>query len=181
MKAQTSLAINTQIHDPEYHESELQFWINDINILEYRYQSEEKTRTATGNLYMIFEYLEDSLRFIDNDTPFPHQVKGNSACELDRNARYFESDDDEEFDAFFDPLDEWSREHSWIIARLDIYLANVMFRKVDDCIEISWDNHDLYKDVQFLSLEGCVRIPCEEYRKVILKAVDDYNKLWNKE
>lgn len=179
--ATKTLKIETSILSREEHESVLQFIINEENILMYLYQDEKSPRTTVGNIDAIIDYLQETLNFIKFDNEFPYKNDGKSASEMTILARNYDSDDLEEFDAYYDKLDDWVWSHSWLHERDYFYIADIMFRKVDDCIEISWDNHDLYEDVQFLSLEGCVRIPCEEYRKVILKAVADYNKLWNKE
>ncbi len=170
--------IQTKLISQDAHFTELRFCIDGQNILEYRYKNEPFTRTSTGNFDDLFEYLEQTLSLVESDVSFPYEVEGNSATEMDANARHFDSEDFDEFDAYYDKLDAWSRPHSWIHARDIYYVADVMFRKVDNDIEMSWDNENLYDDVRYTSLRGCVRIPCDQYKTVILTAIEDYRKLW---
>lgn len=174
----TEFIIQTRLFSEQHHESECLMLVFGKNILEYVYKDEKNSRTTTGNLDDLMAYLEHTLEFTDSDEPFPYCVSGNTAAELDRAAREFSSDDMDVFDEYYDKLDEWSYAHSWLHAGNGYYLPDVMFRRVSNEIEISWDNENLYEDVLYTSLKGYVRIPCEQYKAVIQSALEDYHKLW---
>ncbi len=177
---ESSLAFQVRIISEQYHESELVLLVHGINILEYVYKDETKRRTIIGNIDDLMAYLESTIQFTDSDIPFPYHVLGDNASELDKEARKYDTDDMDEFDKYYDTLDEWTYPHSWIHAGNGYFIPDVMFRKVDTDIEISWNNENLYDDAKFTSLTGCVRIPCEQYITIIQNTIETYRRLWNK-
>ncbi len=44
---------------------------------------------------------------LKNDSPFPFDVEGECAAELDNNARLFDSDTDEELEKYYLCLNDW--------------------------------------------------------------------------
>lgn len=173
-----ALSLQTRLFSEQHHESECLMLVFGKNILEYVYKDEKNSRTTTGNLDDLMAYLEHTLEFIASDEPFPYCVSGDTAAEMDRAAREFSSEDMDVFDAYYDKLDEWSYAHSWLHASNGCFVPDIMFRKINDEIEISWDNENLYDDVYYISLKGSVRVPCEQYRAVVQKAICDYRRLW---
>jgi hypothetical protein len=65
-------------------------------------------------------------------------IDGECAAELDNNARDFESNNESEMDEYYDQLNDWTYKHSWMHARDGAIVPDVMFRKVDNDMEISW-------------------------------------------
>lgn len=166
-----------KIYDLEEHLTEFYFYVNGKNILEYIYDSKEKW-TTTGDLDDLLEYLKYTLSFIEHDEPFPYDIKANSAVEMDDIARDFDTDDQEEFDRYYDKLEDWSWKHCWVHERAGAFVPDVMFRKVRDNIEISWMSAFEDENVQFTNPKGCVLVPCFEYFDTITDIISAYNQLW---
>ena len=176
-KQQRIIKAKFKIYDIEEHMTEFYFYVNGKNILEYIYDSKEKW-TTTGYLDDLMEYLRFTLSFIDNDEPFPYDYEANSAIELDEIARDFDTDDEEEFYKYYDKLNDWRWNHCWHHERAGAYIADVMFRKVGNNIEISWDSEHEGEHVLFTNPKGCVLVPCFEYFDTITDIISEYNQLW---
>jgi len=99
-----NFAIEYEIASVTEKTSELYMYINNINILEFLYDGE--IHTTTWNLDELVDWLE-TFSMQDSDDFFPYECKGNTAAEKDLFAREFDSDDDEEFDNYYDPLNQW--------------------------------------------------------------------------
>ena len=174
---ENTIQLNVKLVLLEDHETAIRFMINGANLMEFYYKDEKSSRTSTGNFDDLFEYLEETLSLVESDVPFPYAIEGNDAFDLIRRAEEKAPADDAYID-FFEPVHEWSYSHSWRHARAGSFIPDVLFRKVDDDIEISWDNENIDADVRYTSLRGCVRVPCAMYKAVVLAAIEDYRKLW---
>ena len=155
-------------------ETEIKFLINDDNILEF--EREGQVLTTRWNLDDLARWLR---LFIDNmkEDAYPVNVAGEYAAIKDINAREFESDDEEEFDAHYDKIDEWNLRHRWHTASNGAILADLYFQLVGENVEISWNNQDSEEGVIFKHELGGARIPREEFTSVVgsfLKAYADY-------
>lgn len=97
-------------------------------------------------------------------------VEGDYAAEKDLKAHEFDSDNDEEFDAYYDRLYEWNLRHRWHPASAGAILADVYFQLIGDSIEVSWNNTDAEEEVTFRNLLGGARVG----RKLFVSAVDSF-------
>ena len=156
-------------------ETEIAMLVDDDNILEFEHDG--RLLTTRWNLDDIAIWLRT---FIDNmkEDPYPVNAEGEYAAIKDVNAREFDSDDDEEFDAYYDKLDEWNLRHRWHTASNGAILADLYFQLVGENIEISWNNQDSEDDVAFKHELGGVRIPREEFTSVVDSFLKSYADYW---
>lgn len=167
-----------EINKAKDHDTEFKMFINEKNILEFKFNGE--SRTTTWNIDDVINFLHnDVLKFTSKDNQFPIDVEGISAAEKANNAREFDTEDEEEFDKYYDALNDWVYEHSWQHECQGGYIADVIFRKVGDNIEISWDNRELYEDVEYANLTGYKLIDITTFTNTIIELFDDYNNIWN--
>lgn len=110
-------------------------WINDRDICVYN-----KDQQYKGDLYYIIDWFCDKIEYILGYDIFPLPVKGDTALEILDNANEFDSDSDLEVDLWYAAKSRWTFNHCWFIARGGAVLPCVYFRRVEDLIEISWDN-----------------------------------------
>jgi len=108
------------------------------------------------------------------EDPYPVEAEGEFASIKDINAREFETDDDEEFDAYYDKLDDWNLRHRWHPAASGAILADLYFQLSGADIEISWNNQEPEDGVYFKYSLGGVRIPKGQF----VKAVDSFLKAY---
>lgn len=152
------------------HETELSMNVNGINILAF--EREGASLTTRWNLDDLAEWLR---YFIDHMTedPYPVEAEGEYAAMKDVNARDFDSDDEAEFDAYYDKLDEWNLRHRWHPASSGAILADVYFQLVGEVVEISWNNEDT-GDIKFKNLIGGARVN----KDVFYNTIDSFLKAY---
>ena len=162
----------------ENHLSEICLYINGENICLFKLKDDNTFKTTRWNLDELVLYLKDLYITLYNDEPFPFEVEGECAAELDNNARYFDIEDHLEFEKYYTVLNEWGYKHSWHHACSGAILADVFFRKVDNKIEISWWSGQDEEDVIFKYKYGFVLIPIDDFFETLNKSVNSYNNLW---
>lgn len=160
------------------HICSLKVYVRGKNICKWKDVNDPKWKTVTWNIDGLIRYLYGTIDFIYHDLPFPFAVDGECAAELDNNARDFESDNDSEIDEYYDKLNEWSYKHSWMHARDGAIVPDVMFRKVEDNIEISWWSDQEDEGRLFQNRYGFILIPCNEYESLITELFNQYNNVW---
>lgn len=153
--------------------TEIAMFHNEQNILEFERNGEKLT--TRWNLDEIVLWLRN---FINNMTedPYPVETTGRFAAQKDQTAREFESDNEEEFDTYYDRLDEWNLRHRWHTASLGAIISDLYFQQVGNNVEISWNNADSENDVYFTSIEGGFVIDKSDFINVVdsfLKAYAD--------
>ena len=155
-------------------ETEIEFLIDNDNILEF--EREGQVLTTRWNLDDLVRWLRQFINNMKEDA-YPVNVAGEYAAIKDINAREFESDDEEEFDAYYDRIDEWNLRHRWHNASNGAILADLYFQLVGENVEISWNNQDSEEGVIFKHELGGARILREDFTSVVgsfLKAYADY-------
>ena len=159
----------------ESHETEIKMLINGENILAFNRNG--CTLTTRWNLDDIALWLRS---FINNmaEDPYPVEVEGEFAAIKDINAREFDSDDDEEFDAYYDVLDDWNLRHRWHPVSNGAILADLYFQLVGEFVEISWNNQDAESDVSFTHVLGGTRIPKELFGETVNNFLREYALHW---
>lgn len=158
----------------EIYETEIAVYIRDNNILAF--EENGSILTTRWNLDELAEWLRRFINTMEED-PYPVEVAGQFAAEKDINARDFDSDDDDAFDAYYDKLDEWNERHRWHPASSGAILADVYFQLMGDFVEISWNNTDCEEDVRFLNTLGGSVVPRNVFEYVVdsfLKAYADH-------
>lgn len=123
----------------------------------------------------IKEWVQENLKYILQDDKFPLEVSGDSAAELCERSYKIELDDIEKYEE----LQDWMFRHSWFSARAGSFLADVYFRKVNDKIEISWDNRDTFKKdgIVYVFAKGKSSIDVGRFCGTIEGFISAYNQL----
>ena len=159
----------------ETHETELSMIVDGNNILAF--EREGSVLTTRWNLDELVFWLRD---FLDNmqEDPFSVQADGEYASFKDLNAREYDSDDNQEFDAYYDKLDEWNLRHRWHPYSSGAILADVYFQLVGDYVEVSWNNKDTEENVFFLNQIGGAKIPKDLFISTVNTFLREYATQW---
>lgn len=159
----------------ESHETEISMMINGNNILSF--ENDGRILTTRWNIDGLALWLREFLNHMEED-PYPVEAEGEYAAIKDINARNFDSDDDEEFDAYYDKLDEWNFRHRWHPASDGAIVADLYFQLIGENVEISWNNCELEDGVCFKYKLGGKRIPKEQFVSVINSFLKAYANHW---
>lgn len=159
----------------ESRETEISMYVSNQNILAFK--RGDQIYTTRWNLDELAFWLRDFLDHMAED-PYPVDVPGEYAAIKDCNARDFESDDDEIFDAYYDSLDEWNQRHRWHTASSGAILSDVYFQLVGDNVEISWNNEDMEEEVEFVCKLGGAKVRKEVFISVITSFLKEYAEHW---
>ncbi|WP_244188324.1 DUF5984 family protein [Paenibacillus kribbensis] len=180
---QNIFAIHYEFVNNPFNESSLigetwgkfQLFVHGIDVCQYK--RENSVTTFQWNLIYIVEWLSENLKHILTDEAFPLPVAGQNSLELMDHCLLFESDDDDEFDAWFDTKQEWEFKHSWFSNRAGSFLPDVFFRRVKDDIEIAWNNESTYSSegVTFINPTGTEYIPIDEFNSIVKKFIGDFS------
>lgn len=162
----TEFAISCSFYD-SCHDTELSVFVKENNILAF--ERNGKLLTTRWDLDDLVLWLKGFIGKLEED-PYPVDVEGDYAAEKDLKAHEFDSDNDEEFDAYYDRLYEWNLRHRWHPASAGAILADVYFQLIGDSIEVSWNNTDAEEEVTFRNLLGGARVG----RKLFVSAVDSF-------
>ncbi len=156
-------------------ETEISMIINEENILSYKKGTD--IFTTRWNLDDLANWLR---QFVDNlkDDPYPVEAEGEYAAEKDVSARDFDSDDEKEFDAYYDKLDDWNEHHRWHPASSGAILADLYFQLVGENVEISWNNEDAEEGIEFTFITGGCKVPVSEFKTVINSFLKEYALHW---
>ena len=128
------------------------------------------------NLIHLIEWFSENLKYILSEEPFPLPVEGQNSIELLDHCLLFESDNDDEFDAWFDTKQEWEFKHSWFSNRAGSFLPDVFFRRVNDKIEIAWSNESTYSSegISFINPIGVEYVPLGIFESTIKNFIYDF-------
>lgn len=159
----------------ETHETEIAMLVNGENLLSFT--RDEQQLTTRWNLDELAFWLRDFVDHVKED-PYPVETEGEYAAIKDINARDFDTDDEEEFDAYYDKLDEWNERHRWHSASSGAILADLYFQLVDGCIEISWNNQEAEEGVKFSHELGGAKIPIERFVEEVDSFLKAYADQW---
>ena len=167
-------AIGYEFFDDE-RVTELSLYIHGENILEF--SSDGELFTTKWDLDELALWLRE---FIENmeDDPYPVSCDGEFAAMKDVEAREFDSDDDDEVDAYYSKLYEWDYRHRWHHASSGAVLADVYFQKSGDFVEISWNNEDADENVVFTYSLGGARIDLDMFRSTVDGFLKAYATHW---
>lgn len=156
-------------------DTELAIYMKGVNVLAfYRFNEQFTTR---WNLDDIALWLRNFINTLEED-PYPIDVEGDYAAIKDMNAREFDSDDEEEFDEYYDKLDEWCQRHCWYSQRNGAIIADLYFQLVGNSVEISWNNVNSEDGVEFLEKIGGASIDKDVFIDVVNEFLDEYADYW---
>lgn len=167
-------AIEYAFYD-DSHDTELSMYVNDVNILAFKRNGQ--ILTTRWDLDDLALWMREFVNHMAND-PYPVDCAGKYAAEKDDLAREFDTDDDDAFEAYYQRLYEWNQRHRWHAASNGAILADVYFERVDNNIEISWDNRDVEDGIIFLNITGGVCVPIEQFTTVVNGFLQAYANHW---
>lgn len=122
----------------------------------------------------IIEWFEENMEHILSEEPLSIMVSGNSTVERYKNCYKSELKISEA-----EMLSDWSFRHSWFSAREGAFLAGVIFQNVNEKVEISWDNTELFKQegVRYIFPKGRYEIDKEQFEKIVEEFCLAYKQL----
>lgn len=144
---------------------EFQMWVHNNSVCTF--SMDDEIREYEWDLSFIVEWLCKNKNHILEESPFLLPCEGDNAIELYNNSGDFDSDDDNEFDPWFEKRQDWYFNHSWYSNNGGSYLADVFFRRVNNTIEIAWDNTELYNNIKYVNPKGVCYIPVELFQIVV--------------
>ena len=158
----------------------LKVYVNDKNICEFTVDG--RIEEDTGNLIFLSDWFKNNLKFILNkNDEFPLAVDGNSGIEIRKKAYAIGIKKNKEIQ-WFEAIHEWSERHLWTFSGLEMIYPDVMFRRIENNIEISWDSRNKYKDnknykIEFTNLKGRFFVNMEKFEKEVLSFIDRVERI----
>lgn len=142
------------------------------------YRKDSKVMLYEFNLIYLVQWLCQNFRYIIQDDPFPLPVTGKNSIELYNNSLKLEVDDEEQRDKWFEDRQNWYSRHNWFWNRSGSFLAEVYFRKVEDSIEVAWDNENTYFEdgIDFIYPKGVSYIPINNFKNTMKAFIEDFLK-----
>lgn len=157
--------------------TELSMYVGGGNLLGFMQDGEHRT-TRWPYLEGLVAWLR-GFALTMRENPYPLEVEGEFAAQKDAAARTFESDDEEEMDAHYDPISNWAYEHSWRSESGGAILSDMLFEYMGGMVELSWDNRNAEDDVTFDFELGGVRVDAETFHNVVLEFAGAYERHWD--
>ncbi|GLB31972.1 hypothetical protein LAD12857_38950 [Lacrimispora amygdalina] len=151
---------------------EFQMWVHNNSVCTF--SMDDKIREYEWDLSFIVEWFYINKDYILEEIPFPLPCEGNNAIELYNNSGDFDSDDDNEFNSWYEKRQDWYFTHSWYSNNGGSYLADVIFRRVNDTIEIAWDNTELYDNIKYVNPKGVCYISVELFQLVVDGFIEEF-------
>lgn len=158
----------------------LKVYVDDRNICEFTVDG--RIEEDTGNLIFLSDWFKNNLKFILNkNDEFPLAVDGNSGIEIRKKAYAIGIKENKEIE-WFEAVYEWSERHLWTFSGLEMIYPDVMFRRIENKIEISWDSRNKYKDnknykIEFTNLKGRFFVNMEKFEKEVLFFIDRVERI----
>ena len=158
----------------------LKVYVDDRNICEFTVDG--RIEEDTGNLIFLSDWFKNNLKFILNkNDEFPLAVDGNSGIEIRKKAYAIGIKENKEIE-WFEAVHEWSERHLWTFSGLEMIYPDVMFRRIENKIEISWDSRNKYKDnknykIEFTNLKGRFFVNMEKFEKEVLSFIDRVERI----
>ena len=185
----------------------LEIWVDGVNISQF--YEDNKLRVDVGYIFHIYNFFDDYLEDIMKEEVLPYEdIEGKTIFETIDNIKkkyfYWLKDDyehneddesDEEIEQIInvsEPFYEWQRAHRLLLSGPFLCIPDIIFRRIGDKIEISWDTiWDITyqqrkyenENIKFISTKGVSYIDADEFYleiKKFLKKVDDISKIQNK-
>ncbi len=155
-----------------YLDYKLKCFIDGIDICEFYYKN--KKIDNKGFIFPLYNWFKENLEFILNESSFgDNSLSEECGIEMIEKANKKIFQNEEELELWIDKVSGWESKHSWTASGPLLFLPEVIFRKKDKKIEISWDNSRREQDynVKFTSLKGVAFIDVEEFKEEIEKFI----------
>lgn len=158
----------------------LKVYVDDRNICEFTVDG--RIEEDTGNLIFLSDWFKNNLKFILNkNDEFPLAVDGNSGIEIRKKAYAIGIKENKEIQ-WFEAIHEWSEQHLWTFSGLEMIYPDVMFRRIENKIEISWDSRNKYTDnknykIEFTHPKGSLFVNMEKFEKEVLSFIDRVERI----
>ena len=157
----------------------LEIWIDGVNISQF--YEDNKLRIDTGYIFHIYNFFDDYLEDILKEEVLPYE-----------NVEDDESDEEiEKIISISEPLYDWERTHRWLLSGPFLCIPDIIFRRVKDKIEISWNTTwDIRyqqrkyenENIKFISKKGLSYVDIDDFYlevKKFLKRIDNISKIQN--
>ena len=179
----------------------LEIWVDGVNISQF--YEDDKLRIDVGYIFHIYNYFDNYLEDIMKEEVLPYEdVEGKTIFETIDNikGKYFywlkdDYEDDESAEEIeqiiniSEPFYEWQRAHRLLLSGPFLCIPDIIFRRIVDKIEISWNTiwdityqQRKYENINFISAKGVSYIDANEFYleiKEFLKKIDDISKIQN--
>ena len=181
----------------------LEIWVDGVNISQF--YEDNKLRIDVGYIFHIYNYFDNYLEDIMKEEVLPYEdVEGKTIFETIDNIKekyfywlkddYEDDESDEEIEQIInisEPFYEWQRAHRLLLSGPFLCIPDIIFRRIGDKIEISWDTiWDITyqqrkyenENIKFISIKGVSYIDADEFYleiKNFLKKIDDISKIQN--
>ena len=181
----------------------LEIWVDGVNISQF--YEDYKLRIDVGYIFHIYNYFDNYLEDIMKEEVLPYEdVEGKTIFETIDNIKdkyfywlkddYEDDESDEEIEQIInisEPFYEWQRAHRLLLSGPFLCIPDIIFRRIGDKIEISWDTTwDITyqqrkyenENIKFISTKGVSYIDADEFYleiKKFLKKIDDISKIQN--
>lgn len=155
-----------------FNNGSLEVWVNNKSVCNFLKNGE--SHKYNWDLVYVIEWLCKNKKNIINEIGFPLPIKADTSIEFYNKSGEFDSDDDDEFYEWFKKRQEWYFRHSWYSNRGGSYLADIFFRRVNDTIEVEWDNSVLYNGINFINPKGIYYVEINLFQQVINEFVEDF-------
>ena len=181
----------------------LEIWVDGVNISQF--YEDNKLRIDVGYIFHIYNYFDDHLEDIMKEEVLPYEdVEGKTIFETIDNIKekyfywlkddYEDDESDEEIEKIIsisEPFFDWQRAHRLLLSGPFLHIPDIIFRRIGDKIEISWNTiWDITyqqrkyenENIKFISTKGVSYIDADEFFleiKKFLKKIDDISKIQN--
>ena len=181
----------------------LEIWVDGVNISQF--YEDYKLRIDVGYIFHIYNYFDNYLEDIMKEEVLPYEdVERKTIFETIDNIKekyfywlkddYEDDESDEEIEQIInisEPFYEWQRAHRLLLSGPFLCIPDIIFRRIGDKIEISWDTTwDITyqqrkyenENIKFISTKGVSYIDADEFYleiKKFLKKIDDISKIQN--
>ena len=177
----------------------LEILVDGVNISQF--YEDNKLRIDVGYIFHIYNFFDDHLEDIIKEEVLPYEdVEGKTIFETIDNIKekyfywlkddYEDDESDEEIEKIIsisEPFYDWQRAHRWLLYGPFLCIPDIIFRRIGDTIEISWDityQQRKYENenIKFISTKGVSYIDANEFYleiKKFLKKIDEISKIQN--
>ena len=113
------------------------------------------------------------MEYIIGYDEFPLPVEGENSLELTEKSN-IDIEDETELDLWYTAKDRWVSNHSCFSVISDCVIPNMYFRRVNDNVEISWNN-DFWKnrEIEFSEEKGIFVLSLDEFKNVIFSFLQE--------
>jgi hypothetical protein len=159
---------------------EMRLWVEGIDLLEtyeVMYNGQKKLILYQWNLNMIIEWLAANLHTIITPVDFPNNIDANNAMDYLNQNRILTPDiEKDEFWEWHENSFEWLDTHWFRGAADGSNLPHLFFRRVNNNIEICWNNEGLFddRDIYFCSQQGCKLVDMNVFYKVVKDFINNF-------